>query len=104
MVAKESQVRLIGYGGMLMESFVAISALIAACVIDQGLYFAMNSPAGATGGTAEAAAAFVQGRGFDNTAEGTAAASAAVEEDRERVGEGKRVELSGGRILIKKKK
>src|SRR3712207_7610120 len=36
MVAKESQVRLIGYGGMLMESFVAISALIAACVIDQG--------------------------------------------------------------------
>ena len=50
MVAKESQVRMIGYGGMLMESFVAISALIAACVIDQGLYFAMNSPAGATGG------------------------------------------------------
>src|SRR3712207_9090989 len=50
MVAKESQVRLIGYGGMLMESFVAVSALIAACVIDQGLYFAMNSPAGATGG------------------------------------------------------
>src|SRR3712207_2615813 len=37
MVAKESQVRLIGYGGMLMESFVAVSALIAACVIDQGL-------------------------------------------------------------------
>ena len=64
MVAKESQVRLIGYGGMLMESFVAISALIAACVIDQGLYFAMNSPAGATGGTAESAAAFVQGLGL----------------------------------------
>ncbi|MCW2509985.1 MAG: carbon starvation protein CstA, partial [Modestobacter sp.] len=64
MVAKESQVRLIGYGGMLMESFVAISALIAACVIDQGLYFAMNSPAGATGGTVESAAAFVQGLGF----------------------------------------
>ena len=50
MVAKESQVRMIGYGGMLMESFVAISALIAASVIDPGLYFAMNSPAGATGG------------------------------------------------------
>src|SRR5918998_534008 len=41
MVAKESQVRLIGYGGMLMESFVAISALIAAVVIDQGLHFAI---------------------------------------------------------------
>ena len=53
MVQKESQVRMIGYGGMLMESFVGISALIAACVIDQGLYFAMNSPAGATGGTPE---------------------------------------------------
>jgi len=81
MVAKESQVRLIGYGGMLMESFVAISALIAAVVIDQGLYFAMNSPAGATGGTAESAATFVQGLGFDTTAQSIAAASAAVQED-----------------------
>src|SRR3712207_1829558 len=81
MVAKESQVRLIGYGGMLMESFVAVSARIAACVIDQGLYFAMNSPAGATGGTAESAATFVQGLGFDTTAESIAAASAAVQED-----------------------
>ncbi|MGY1837674.1 carbon starvation CstA family protein [Blastococcus sp. SYSU DS0510] len=81
MVAKESQVRLIGYGGMLMESFVAVSALIAACVIDQGLYFAMNSPAGATGGTAESAAAFVQGLGFETTAQSIAAASAAVQEE-----------------------
>ena len=81
MVAKESQVRLIGYGGMLMESFVAISALIAACVIDQGLYFAMNSPAGATGGTAESAAAFVNGLGFDTSAQTLGAAAAAVQED-----------------------
>jgi carbon starvation protein len=81
MVAKESQVRLIGYGGMLMESFVAISALIAAVVIDQGLYFAMNSPAGATGGTVESAAAFVNGLGFDTSAQDLAAASAAVQED-----------------------
>src|ERR687883_110060 len=80
MVAKESQVRLIGYGGMLMESFVAISALIAAVVIDQGLYFAMNSPAGATGGTVESAAAYVKGLGFDTTAQDLAAASAAVQE------------------------
>src|SRR3954451_1853673 len=81
MVAKESQVPLIGYGGMLMESFVAISALIAAVVIDQGLYFAMNSPAGATGGTVESAAAFVNGLGFDTSAQDLAAAAAAVQED-----------------------
>jgi carbon starvation protein len=81
MLAKESQVRLIGYGGMLMESFVAVSALIAACVIDQGLYFAMNSPAGATGGTVESAATFVQGLGFDTTAQDLSAASAAVQEN-----------------------
>ncbi|MEX5717700.1 carbon starvation CstA family protein [Geodermatophilus maliterrae] len=80
MVAKESQVRLIGYGGMLMESFVAISALIAAVVIDQGLYFAMNAPAGVTGGTPETAAAYVSGLGFPTSAEDLAAASAAVQE------------------------
>jgi carbon starvation protein len=81
MVAKESQVRLIGYGGMLMESFVAVSALIAACVIDQGLYFAMNAPAGLTGGTPETAATFVNGLGFDTTAQALAQASTAVQED-----------------------
>ncbi|MGY1752438.1 carbon starvation CstA family protein [Blastococcus sp. SYSU D01042] len=80
MVAKENQVRLIGYGGMLMESFVAISALIAACVIDQGLYFAMNAPAGVTGGDPGSAAAFVGGLGFPTSAEDLAAASAAVQE------------------------
>src|SRR5919107_2903037 len=81
MVAKESQVRLIGYGGMLMESFVAVSALIAAVVIDQGLYYAMNSPAGATGGTAESAATYLSGLGFTTSAEDLSAASAAVQED-----------------------
>jgi carbon starvation protein len=81
MLAKESQVRLIGYGGMLMESFVAVSALIAACVIDEGLYFAMNAPAGLTGGTPEAAAAFVNGLGFDTGAQTLAQAAAAVQED-----------------------
>ncbi|NHC16291.1 carbon starvation CstA family protein, partial [Motilibacter deserti] len=80
MVAKESQVRVIGYGGMLMESFVAISALIAASIIDQGIYYAMNSPAGATGGTPEAAAAFVQGLGFGTSPDTIAAAAAAVQE------------------------
>ncbi|WP_170127139.1 carbon starvation CstA family protein [Kineococcus rhizosphaerae] len=81
MVAKERQVRLIGYGGMLMESFVAISALIAASVIDQGLYYAVNSPAGATGGTAESAARFVSGLGFTTSPDALAGAAQAVGED-----------------------
>ncbi|PPK97956.1 carbon starvation protein [Kineococcus xinjiangensis] len=81
MIQKESQVRLIGYGGMLMESFVAISALIAASVIDQGVYFAMNSPAGATGGTPESAAEFLAGIGISTPPETIAATAAAVQED-----------------------
>ncbi|WP_244927822.1 carbon starvation CstA family protein [Nocardioides sp. W7] len=81
MVAKESHVRMIGYGGMLMESFVAISALIAASVIDQGLYFAMNAPAGATGGTVEGAVSFVNGLGFTLTPDQLNAAAASVEEE-----------------------
>ncbi|WP_436699212.1 carbon starvation CstA family protein [Nocardioides sp. BYT-33-1] len=80
MIAKESHVRMIGYGGMLMESFVAISALIAACVIDQGLYFAMNSPAGATGGTAASAAEFVGTLGFTLSPDTLTQAAAAVQE------------------------
>ncbi|GAA0981187.1 Peptide transporter CstA [Nocardioides aquaticus] len=81
MLAKENQVRMIGYGGMLMESFVAISALIAASVIDQGLYFAINSPAAATGGTIQGATEFVNGLGFTLTPETLEAAAASVEED-----------------------
>jgi len=81
MVAKESQVRMIGYGGMLMESFVAISALIAASVIDQGLYFAMNSPAGSTGGTPQAAAEFVRGLGLTISPADLTAAAQSIEEE-----------------------
>ncbi|MET0766464.1 MAG: carbon starvation CstA family protein, partial [Aeromicrobium sp.] len=80
MIAKESHVRMIGYGGMLMESFVAISALIAAVVIDQGLYFSMNAPAGLTGGTVEGAAQFVGTLGFTITPDQLTAAANAVEE------------------------
>ena len=81
MVAKESQVRMIGYGGMLMESFVAISALIAASIIDQGLYFAMNSPAGATGGEPNTAAEFVRSLGFTITPADLTAAAQSIEEE-----------------------
>lgn len=63
MIEKERQTRFIGYGGMLMESFVAIMALVAALSIDRGIYFAMNSSAAATGGTIEGAVAFVNGLG-----------------------------------------
>lgn len=64
MVEKERQTRFIGYGGMLMESFVAIMALVAAVTIDRGIYFAMNSAAGVTGGTVESAALFVNSLGL----------------------------------------
>ncbi|XXG93725.1 pyruvate/proton symporter CstA [Neisseria sp. Ec49-e6-T10] len=69
MLANEDQARLIGYGGMLMESFVAIMALIAAAVIDPGVYFAMNSPIAVLNPTnlpdaAQAAAATVSNWGF----------------------------------------
>ncbi len=81
MIEKESQVRLIGYGGMLAESFVAISALIAASIIDPGLYYAMNSPAGLTGGAVDTASQFVGSLGFVITPDQLADAARAVEED-----------------------
>ena len=64
MVEKEKQTRFIGYGGMLMESFVAIMALVAAISIDQGLYFAMNSSGAATQNTVEGAVAWVNSLGI----------------------------------------
>ena len=64
MVENETQIHFIGYGAMLMESFVAIMALIAASVIEPGIYFAMNSPAGVIGTTPEAVAQVVSGWGF----------------------------------------
>lgn len=64
LVEKERQTRYIGYGGMLMESFVAIMALVAAISIDRGLYFAMNAPAALTGGTVETAATWVNSLGL----------------------------------------
>jgi carbon starvation protein len=59
MLEKESQMRLIGYGGMLTESFVGIMALITAAILNQHLYFTLNAPAASTGGTAATAAEYV---------------------------------------------
>jgi carbon starvation protein len=80
LIQKESQVRLIGYGAMLMESFVAIMALIAACILDPGLYFAMNAPAGVLGSTVESASEAVSSLGFQITPQELSAAAAAVQE------------------------
>ncbi len=81
MIQKESQVRMIGYGAMLTESFVAVMALIAASIIDPGLYYAMNAPAGLLGTTVESASAAVNSLGFTITPDALAAAAAAVEEN-----------------------
>ena len=64
LLEKESQMRFIGYGGMLTESFVAVMALITASIINQHLYFTLNAPPAQTGGTAASAAKYVNGLGL----------------------------------------
>jgi len=64
MIENESQIPFIGYGAMLMESFVAIMAMIAASVLHPGVYFAMNTSAGLIGTTAAQAAQVVSNMGF----------------------------------------
>jgi carbon starvation protein len=67
MVSKESHARMIGYGGMLMESFVGIMAMIAACILDPGVYFAINAPPAIVGAGLEAATNTITGWGFTVT-------------------------------------
>ncbi|TXN04451.1 carbon starvation protein A [Methylobacterium sp. WL122] len=69
LIASEADARFIGYGGMLMESFVAVMALVSATVIDPGVYFSMNSPVALLGTTPETAAAAVTKLGFATTPE-----------------------------------
>ena len=69
LVERESQMRLIGYGGMLGESLVAIMALVCASVLDPGVYFALNSPAAVIGTTVESASQVINGWGFMVTPE-----------------------------------
>ncbi|AWL03830.1 carbon starvation CstA family protein [Massilia oculi] len=89
MLENETQARFIGYGGMLMESFVAIMALIAASTIDPGIYFAMNSPAALLGTTAQSAAQAVSQMGFVITPE-------ALEQMARNVGEHTIISRAGG--------
>ncbi|MFI6010765.1 carbon starvation CstA family protein [Streptomyces sp. NPDC051243] len=81
LIQKESQVRLIGYGSMLTESFVAVMALIAACVLEPGLFYAMNSPAALLGPTVDTASEAVRNLGFTITPDQLTAAAKAVEEE-----------------------
>ncbi|MFE0132169.1 carbon starvation CstA family protein [Streptomyces sp. NPDC059037] len=80
MIQKEPQVRMIGYGSMLMESSVAVMALVAASIIDPGLYFAMNAPAGVIGDNVQAASQAVANLGYTISPEDLAQAAKNVEE------------------------
>ncbi len=80
MLENERDARLIGYGGMLMESFVAVMALIAACVLDPGLYFALNAPAALIGTTPESAAQAISAWGFTITPDALTAAAREIGE------------------------
>jgi carbon starvation protein len=92
LLEKESQMRLIGYGGMLTESFVAIMALITAAILNQHLYFAMNAPAAQTGSTAQTAAEYVNGLGLS----GAPITPAEITQAAEDVGEKSIVSRTGG--------
>ena len=80
MIRREADAPLIGYGGMLMESFVAIMALCAATALDPGVYFSINAPLGALGGTVESAAQAIRQWGFTVTPEQLTALSSSVGE------------------------
>lgn len=92
LLEKESQMRLIGYGGMLTESFVGIMALITAAILNQHLYFTLNAPAAQTGGNAGGAAAYVNGLGLS----GPPITAAEISQTATDVGESSIVSRTGG--------
>lgn len=67
MIAREGHILPVGYGSMLLESFVAMMAMVAACALEPGVFFAVNSPAGIVGATPEAATATISAWGFQVT-------------------------------------
>src|SRR5207302_5140877 len=76
----EPETRMVGYGGMMAESMVAVMAMIAASVLQPGVYFAVNSPAGIVGQAPEAAATTISSWGFPVTAAQMASLAHAVGE------------------------
>lgn len=80
LLINEADVRFIGYGAMLMESFVAIMAMVAATVLDPGVYFAINSPAGVVGQLPADAVAKITAMGFPVTVETMQSLAAAMGE------------------------
>ncbi|GAC1516613.1 MAG: carbon starvation protein CstA [Gemmatimonadaceae bacterium] len=89
LLSTETDAPLIGYGAMLMESLVAVMALIAACILTPGIYFAMNAPASALGPTAATAADAIRGWGFTVT-------PAEIDALARSVGEGSILSRTGG--------
>ncbi len=80
LIARETQTRMVGYGAMMCESAVAVMAIIAACSLQPGVYFAINSPAGVVGQTAAAATTTISNWGFPITAADMQALAHAVGE------------------------
>jgi carbon starvation protein len=80
LIRRETEIRIVGYGAMLAESLVAIMATVAACVLEPGTYFAINSPAGIVGQLPEAATRTITGWGFPVFADGMQALARSVGE------------------------
>jgi carbon starvation protein len=89
MLSREGDARMVGYGAMLMESFVGVMAMVAAGILDPGVYFAINAPAGVVGGTLEQATRTIATWGFVVTPEQMTALAASV-------GEGSLLARTGG--------